>query len=1292
MKSRSPQKSKNPRRGVAILTVLAIVVLATGIVISMLNMSRTNLVSARGAVEIDSSRRYADTALQLVLAQLRQATTRDLDPGVPAPWTSQPGAVTVHKYDGSVDTIYKLYSADKTAASSAKELQGDLPVNWDARPGEYVDLNSPAHDDAGGLIFPIADPRLAGSDGAEGFDVVTVNAPRGTTRPGESRNNTGSLLPMPVRWIYVLRDGTLGVVGDSGLFSPLTGKTMPTEENPISARIAWWADDETNKINVNTAGEAAPWDTPRLTTKQDQALALYQPTQGEYQRYPGHPAGVSLSSVLFPRERWVQPGDPDLMLPWHALKPETAEGLWEMGVGTLTGQTTTSMGGTRTPPGLNLPAGAPGAGNWHRYSAASEMIYDQDRKMRKVFQRNPEAVTRLRRADFLLTTESAAPETTLYGTPRMSLWPIHQSVIPGEPLASAVVRASPQDSLLALVSSAAGRRYYFQRAKADDGWWDFNSSGAGGNVRLFNWMAGLMERPVPGFLKTDLSKSFAEKYGAGPTGDAQNILALMFDYIRATNLADGSIPEDNQFSVICPGNETMGFGQISPLTATQGSDAKGRWKDAQLQRPRGMGRLQTVNGAVILFTCRTLRNADGDLIGDTRPAEAGQPGPDQLGPGDRLMEAAILFEGFVPGQGWAESRPYCTLVPAGINPSNLLDFESPLLGLSVNGQPLTAVKLGAGLRDAVEIRKGVPAGWTAAGGESGALAENTMVFAPFIVRKTADADGFLNFSGTAGNGLATGFKVGVFDAPKVTAKTAKDFVNDLVQVIEMRFPAFPQRSLRLPDPPRDGRAFSLDERLRNAFSNSGVPLLSAQDVAQSIVSVNGDPRLIAGQRVVGPEYFVAHPDYGRRPLAHRLRGEPVSTPVTGGVTGFFKDLKQNADTVPDFTIRPWSEDKVVIAGALPQRYDIQSMSGAFSSGRLDGGARGPATPAETGDFDTGSGRAPDGAYVNRADDGEVASFALGKVPYFDAPAADPKNLPSVSAAAGSPNRLVPGAGMFGSLPTGVKAHVPWQTLLFHPWGRDEPAFTNWNKNLDHYGWAWPRDHLLLDLFWMPVIEPYGISTPMETAGKINLNHELLPFRHIQRSTALHALLKSERIIAVADIDAMRVKKPDGFSDATCRFPIDPDSTLKMWDRTRDQNGRPFISASEVCTLPLVPESNPPVLADRAAINEWWKAHRLTGDNLKERPYTNLHARLTTRSNTYRVHVYAQSLQKARSSKPAIWDESKDLVMATWRGSALVSRQIRANDIPDYAAGAPVPTPVDHFYSWSISSQRQFNNH
>ena len=60
----------------------------------------------------------------------------------------------------------------------------------------------------------------------------------------------------------------------------------------------------------------------------------------------------------------------------------------------------------------------------------------------------------------------------------------------------------------------------------------------------------------------------------------------------------------------------------------------------------------------------------------------------------------------------------------------------------------------------------------------------------------------------------------------------------------------------------------------------------------------------------------------------------------------------------------------------------------------------------------------------------------------------------------------------------------------------------------------PADHHCLDLFWMPIVEPYPISDPFATMGKVNLNYQMMPFNHIRRATALHAVLKSESLLAI----------------------------------------------------------------------------------------------------------------------------------------------------------------------------------
>ena len=96
---------------------------------------------------------------------------------------------------------------------------------------------------------------------------------------------------------------------------------------------------------------------------------------------------------------------------------------------------------------------------------------------------------------------------------------------------------------------------------------------------------------------------------------------------------------------------------------------------------------------------------------------------------------------------------------------------------------------------------------------------------------------------------------------------------------------------------------------------------------------------------------------------------------------------------------------------------------------------------------------------------------------------------------------------------------------------------------------------------------------------------------------------------------------------------------------------------------------------------------LTGDNTREMPYNHLYPRLTTRSNTFRVHYRVQTLSKARSTPPDQWIEEKDTVMAEQRGSTLIERYIdpELTDVPDFATELLPDQAVDDFYSFRIVS-------
>ena len=141
--------------------------------------------------------------------------------------------------------------------------------------------------------------------------------------------------------------------------------------------------------------------------------------------------------------------------------------------------------------------------------------------------------------------------------------------------------------------------------------------------------------------------------------------------------------------------------------------------------------------------------------------------------------------------------------------------------------------------------------------------------------------------------------------------------------------------------------------------------------------------------------------------------------------------------------------------------------------------------------------------------------------------------------------------IFGSLPVGVNPAIPspGSTLLFCA----NPASGN------HYpGWQQPRDHYLLDLFQMPVVEPYAISVPLATSGKVNLNCQIAPFTYIRRDTALRGALRGTKMTTVADQKVQRLA-------------IDADETLKGFQRRFADAGGCFKTASELCEMFLVPK-------------------------------------------------------------------------------------------------------------------------
>jgi uncharacterized protein (TIGR02600 family) len=247
---------------------------------------------------------------------------------------------------------------------------------------------------------------------------------------------------------------------------------------------------------------------------------------------------------------------------------------------------------------------------------------------------------------------------------------------------------------------------------------------------------------------------------------------------------------------------------------------------------------------------------------------------------------------------------------------------------------------------------------------------------------------------------------------------------------------------------------------------------------------------------------------------------------------------------------------------------------------------------------------------------------------------------------------------------------------------------------------------------MPVVEPYAISEPFATTGKINLNYPMAPFPHIERSTGLYAALKAMKMPAISNASAATYK--DGSSavggnitvttsNPSWRYNIDILAVLAgMMDR-RFSNNDVYRSASEVTTIFMVPSRQPgspnspagpagaTPLARYNNTASWWDDKLLSGDNLRETPYDHLYSRITTKSNTFTVHYRVQALKQTGAAGWDTWDEAKDVVVSESRGSETIERYVDPNDttIPDFTDPANYAKNLAPYYRWRTLLAKQF---
>jgi len=1200
-----------PLEGAALVIVLSCLVLLAALVIGLLarvESDRANSSAYRGST---LSRNLAEYAINVVMAQISSATKGDPT----LAWASQPGAIRTYSATGTdLVNIYKLYSSPTMVTDSFPSDDTDF-TGWADNPALYTDLNAPVVTGSGANArtnYPILDPRAYPA--VQGFKIS--DAPDATAlQPA----------PMPVTWLYVLEDGSLAAPTDGGIVDSVTVSPAATDANPIVGRIAFWTDDDTSKVNINTAS-GAPWkyinasvktdftplttmpanfwDTPIIGSRQDVNLAMSQPWAGEYQRFPGHPATVSLSAVL-----------PNLDTNWSQSERPSEEEISKSEILKIAPRINYdgagSLWGSKTNPGAaKLQDDAA-----RLYANVDELLFAT---VRSAIDINPITRQELDQGRFFLTASSRSPDVTLFNTPRLLIWPVD----------TAANKQTPFDKLIAFCGTVGTHGYYFQRTDAYSPTTDYNLAR---NQTLLAYLRRMTTQAVPGF---GGASGILGKFNASAPGESEQITTQIFDYIRCINLQDTSMNKATNTVAQNAANYYSTNGLVVPTAGTNGT--------------RGFGRFPTVTKVGLIFWY------DTDFVGDGTT---------------NTLSARLLLETFIPGQGYPRIEPIAP--DLSIEVSGLTSGGGFQWGNGANMTNIfpsdSATYTSQGERIAPRLYGGRQSISALSGGAASSTVPTTVTdrgTSPLFSTSTPTTPTTFDLTGGSitiritygGQTIQTMENINLSSVAGLPLPRTTTIINN---------PNGPTPTPISYDGPL---AWTNSSSRARASANH---LIMPNDVVRSVQIASGDFRMVAAgsNPLNGTAHFTNHPNYFNTNPAFQTQAHSFVQPQTQRYYG---------------------------STMLSEGYYSPSSTTTNSSTALNNGVfwvnGDMITPGLTasGDFDNGYGEAADGPNIGFSDEGIQArpptpSNPIPGIPYLNIGS----QIEYLGPGLYSPNRLVPSAGILGSLPTGVLANQPWQTLLFRP-----AALTV----AGHPGAGSPPDYLLLDLFNMPVVEPYAISEPLSTAGRVNMNYQILPFTYIERSTAVQAALHTEWMLAISNsLAPNQLRKKAVLTTGTAnnsRYPLNLTETLKGFENRFAANDL-FRSAAEICSIPLVP-AVPTWNWDAVNNGTFWAANTLTGDNSKERAYARIFPKLTTKSNTYTVHYRVEVLKKKPNSDAATWIEGQDKVISTHRGSTTIERYVTPRDLamPDYASMATIPptgaSALPNFYKFRTVGERQFN--
>jgi uncharacterized protein (TIGR02600 family) len=1399
---RRKSAAPNARKGVALISVLAIVVLLTALVLGFLMRASSERVASRNYDAASTTRLLSDTAVNLVQAAINEATTVS-----GSAWASQPGMIRVYTNTGTLDSLYRLYSAPQlvTKTTNPAILANDVPDDtWLASPALWVDLNAPVLvpetvDDQGAavdehLVYPILDPRDPTSPGTAARPNVMAAMPGFsiTNAPDAPANQPA---PMPVRWLYVLQNGEIVAPSGSGSVVTINGASA---SNPIIGRIAFWTDDETAKVNLNTAagsfaswgGTRIPgtWDTPRFKAWYERMLfSENQPVKGEYQRYPGHPATTDLFSIL--NALGDSPADYPYAVSNPTVSPQPDVTMAAAAFFKFRPRYTdanSSRGGSRNSTRVANAGAAPvingGVAKQERlFPAVGEMMYDP--------QRNMSGLTRqqLESGKFFLTAQSRAPELTLFGTPRMALWPVDSQNVSS--------RRTAFDRLIAFCATTgtggAKYPYFVQRSNSRNTTSDYDNIPR--NQDLFAYLQSLTSRTIPGF-----GGNFTGKYSftrAGTT-ERDEILALMMDYIRCTNLHDNSVAgsslvrfTDNPGTV--PSGSNTFQGQAVPMKIVEGGStargigraytfseigihmictADGNSPLGAYQNPVMVGTqlVSPVKGsandapyASNLPVAQYLRNGtgtNGQIVGwdsalktittgtETALPSTGGPFPanqtltttgdyggalQALAPGEKKLQAMLLFDIACPMMGYdpflMSIKPAFRVNVAGIEGISI-GAQNPFPSRTTTSNSTAAGLNGNGFVDGIATR-------TLAYGTGGTLG--------FRYLLGEQGEHFNGWSGITPSGfsgprpyryVSNPFKVSTASSLSLSGGFTAELhcltsttTSDAYQTFNVAFPAV--SNIPIPDlvinglagPNASGGAFTanfpadwwgFDFRISRANQPRTGPIQSVAYAGPGAVIRSEAP--LVGTWQWNQTRQVRIPTFANQSSNAALYtgADVVRTLVARDgdyrLAAASDPVAANGTNSSPFAKGPGYDAGVRLGHVFKEQSNSFNTAGVDNSGKLVAGANyswkfTPKVPStlnnpqiqSTWDWDNGLPNDPDGAYAGKPDEGNI--YTNNDSPYYNQQeAGDANKIPAYFTA----NRIVNSSVMFGSLPSGVMENIPWRTLLFRP---------QMNRPQDPSG---PKDHLFLDLFWMPVVEPYAISEPFSTAGKVNMNYQIVPFTYIHRSTAVQDVLSSELVPRVPKAAAAATSsastgngdcyykgKPGATAStppgapSVARLPLnlsETDGTLRQF-KDKFDSWKIFKSASEICEVYLTPQGYS-WTSDNAADSSWYgDDFAMVGDNARERPYGNIYPRLTTKSNTFTVHCKVQALKNPIGMAANQWNEDRGKVQGEYRGSTTLERYLNPNNggIQDYATNSSAQS-LDNYYQWRVVSNTSFS--